>query len=334
VILITGGTGHIGNVLVRELLALGEKARVLVLPGEDLEPLQGLDVEIVQGDVLQPATLERALENVEMVYHLAGIISIMPRKDDLVHQVNVEGTRNLLQAARGKVRRLVYTSSIHALGRPPHGVIIDESLPFDPENTAGEYDRSKAQASLMVLKAAREGMDAVIVCPTGVIGPYDFRESEVGRLISGAADGKPQYWLHGGYDFVDVRDVARGMILACRKGRSGETYILGCERISIKRIYETIVEITGIRAVRLHIPTWLARLASRVAVAYYRVSRTRPIFTPYSLETVLSNSTISWAKASRELGYSPRSLRESIADTIEWMKAHKRPWRKNLFHRQ
>jgi len=333
VILVTGGTGHIGNVLVRELLVQGENVRVLALPGEDLEPLRGLDVEIVHGDVLQPATLECALENVDVVYHLAGIISIMPRKDDLVHRVNVDGTRNLLQAARGKIRRLVYTSSIHALGRPPHGVLIDESLPFDPENTSGEYDRSKAQASLLVLKAAGEGMDAVIVCPTGVIGPYDFRESEVGRLISGAAGGKPQYWMQGGYDFVDVRDVARGMILACRKGRSGETYILGCEHITLKRIYETIVEITGIRAVRLHIPTGLARLAARAAVAYYQISRTRPIFTPYSLETVLSNSTISWAKASRELGYSPRSLRESIADTIDWMKVHKRTWRTSPSHR-
>jgi dihydroflavonol-4-reductase len=186
----------------------------------------------------------------------------------------------------------------------------------------------------MVQKASREGLDAVIVCPTGVIGPYDFRESEIGRLILSAAHGKLQFWLKGGYDFVDVRDVARGMILACRKGRSGETYILGCEHITVKRIFETIVEITGMRAMCLYIPTGLARLAARVAAVYYTITRTRPIFTPYSLETVLSNSAISWAKASRELGYSPRSLRESIADTIKWMNAYKGKWRTAHPHRR
>lgn len=170
-ILVTGATGHIGNVLVRKLLEQGKKVRALIWRGEDTSPLRGLDVESVEGDVLDPESLKAAFRGVDEVYHLAGIISIMPGQNPFVWRVNVEGTRNVLEAARrNNIRRLIYTSSIHALRRAPHGKVIDESLPFDPNNPYGAYDRSKAEASLEVQKTAREGLEAVIVCPTGVIG--------------------------------------------------------------------------------------------------------------------------------------------------------------------
>jgi dihydroflavonol-4-reductase len=152
-ILVTGATGHIGNVLIRKLLDQGEKVRALIWRGEDTTPLKGLDVEQVVGDILDPASLEPAMHGVETVYHLAGIISIMPGRNPLVWRVNVEGTRNVLEAARhARIRRLVYTSSIHAIARAPHGVMMDESLGFDQNNPYGEYDRSKAAASLEVQK--------------------------------------------------------------------------------------------------------------------------------------------------------------------------------------
>jgi dihydroflavonol-4-reductase len=323
-ILVTGGTGHIGNVLVKELLARGEQVRVLVLPNEDRSPLEGCAVEWVEGNVLDQATLEQAAQGVDVIYHLAGIISISPGQDEMVNRVNVDGTRNLLNAALfQKVRRIIYTSSIHAITRPPHGTTITETLPFDPENEAGEYDRSKARGSLEVLKAVSRGQDCVIVCPTGVIGPYDYRLSEIGKLILDTASGKTQYEIDGAYDFVDVRDVVDGMILACEKGRTGESYILGGERITVREIYDTIIEVTGIRRNRVKIPKRVARFAAHLALPWYRLTRSKPVFTPYSLETVFSNSDISTQKARLELGYSPRSLKGSISDAIDWFKLHK-----------
>ncbi|RME89939.1 MAG: NAD-dependent epimerase/dehydratase family protein [Anaerolineae bacterium] len=318
-VLVTGATGHIGNVLVRKLLQRGAHVRALILPGEDTISLADLDVEFVEGDVLDLPRLLEVFEGMEIVYHLAGVISILPGDDPFVWRVNVEGTRNVLAAARrAGVKRLVYTSSIHALKRVPHGTVIDESVPFDPDNPYGVYDRSKAVASLEVLRAAQEGLDAVIVCPTGVIGPYDYRRSEMGEVIRGALRNTPQLYVNGAYDFVDVRDVAEGLILAAERGRRGESYILSGQRISVRYLLETVREITGLRFPTVRIPTSLARFLTRFTPAYYRWTGKTPRFTPYSLEVLESNSLISHAKATRELGYRPRALFESLSDTVRW----------------
>ena len=317
--LVTGATGHIGNVLVRSLLEKGEKVRALIWRGEDRTPLKDLDVECVEGDVLDPASLEKAIQGVDKIYHLAGIISIMPGKNEIVQRVNVEGTRNMLTIAqRTGVRRFVYTSSIHAITRAPHGREINEDLPFDTDNPAGVYDRSKAEASLEVQEAARQGLNAVIVCPTGVIGPYDYRGSEMGQVILEAIGTRPQFYVDGAYDFVDVRDVAQGMILASEKGRRGESYILSGERISVFNLMDTVRQITGLHFPSIKIPFNLAVFAAQFTPLYYRLTHTKPRFTPYSLTTLQSNSNISNAKARRELGYKPRSLRDSLVDTIRW----------------
>jgi dihydroflavonol-4-reductase len=317
--LVTGATGHIGNALVRELLSSGQRVRALVLPGEDMAPLQGLEVEIIEGDILDLEALRRACMDVRDVYHLAGVISILPGRNEVMQRVNVQGTLNVLQVAReANIRRLVYTSSIHAIQRAPHGVSIDESLPFDLHNPVGAYDRSKAEASQAVQAAAEGGLDAVIVCPTGVIGPYDYRRSEMGQLILDCASGRPQVYVDGAYDFVDVRDVAAGVLSAGQIGRSGETYILSGERITVRRLLESIWEISGKRFAGFKIPLSLARFVAVFSPLYYRLAHLRPRLTPYSLATLRSNSNISSAKARRELGYQPRSLRESLADTVSW----------------
>lgn len=318
-ILVTGATGHIGNVLIRELIRTGERVRALVLPGETCQPLEGLEVEIVEGDVLDPESLRKAFSDIRLAFHLAGIISIMPGENRIVLRVNVEGTENVLHAARDAgVSRLVYTSSIHAFYRAPQGITIDESLPFDSENPVGVYDRSKAQASLLVLEAVKQGLDAVIVCPTGVIGPHDYLESEMGTLIRDASESKPQIYVEGAYDFVDVRDVAQGMLLASKNGIAGEVYILSGEQITVKQLIDTVQEISGNRSVRLKFPLWLARLIAFYTPTYYTLTKSRPRFTPYSLKTITSNSVISSQKARNELGYAPRSLRQSIMDTVLW----------------
>jgi dihydroflavonol-4-reductase len=317
--LVTGATGHIGNVLVRKLLEQGKKVRALIWRGEDTSSIRDLELERVEGDVLDPESLRPALEGVDTVYHLAGLISIMPGRQPFVWKVNVEGTRNVLEAARrANVRRLVYTSSIHAIQRAPHGVEMDETLGFDPNNPYGEYDRSKAAASLEVQKAAQSDLDAVIACPTGVIGPYDFRGSEMGEVIRGAAEAKPMFYVEGAYDFVDVRDVADGLIAAAKHGCRGESYILGGHKISVRDLLKTVRQVTGKAFASIKIPFSLAEFAAKFTPWYYQRTKAKPRFTPYSLEVLQSNANISHAKARRELGYKPRPVIETIADTVRW----------------
>jgi dihydroflavonol-4-reductase len=215
------------------------------------------------------------------------------------------------------MEKVVYTSSIHAIQRAEDGV-IDESLPYDSDNPYGAYDRSKAEATLEVLNATRAGLDAVVVCPTGVIGPYDFRGSMMGAVIHDAAAAKPSFYVDGAYDFVDVRDVADGLIAASETGKRGESYIFSGTKISVRYLLETVREITGRGFFQLKIPFDLAKFAAYFTPMYYRLAHATPRFTPYSLEVLKSNSNISHAKATRELGYRPRSIYETISDTVKW----------------
>lgn len=323
-ILVTGATGHIGNVLVRKLLDSGKNVRALILSGESRLPLRGLEIEQVVGDITQPATLEKAFKGIDTVYHLAGMISILPGYYALLRRINVQGTIHVINACvNAGVRRLVYTSSIHALAHAPQGVIIDEKIPYDPENPFGDYDRTKAEATLAVLKAAHDGLDAVIVCPTGVIGPYDYRKSEMGQLILDCVEEKPQLYVDGAYDFVDVRDVVDGLVIASENGQSGGSYILSGEQISVSSMLDMLQTTGGLRFLKIRLPMSLARFAAYFTPTFYRLTHTKPRFTPYSLEVLESNSLISHEKARNELGYSPRSLRVSLADTINWFRENR-----------
>ena len=323
-IVITGATGHIGNVLVRKLLARGEKVRAIVPDFEDALPLQGLNVEKYTADLRQPESLIKAFDGAEVVYHLAGAISILPGKKKFLEEVNLQGTRNVIDACiKTGVKRLIYTSSIHAIREPPQGTVIDESCPFDPEEVVGDYAKSKAKATLEVCKAVEKGLDAVIVCPTGVVGPYDFRHSEIGQMIIDFMQKRLKAYIDGAYDFVDVRDVAFGHILACERGKSGEAYILSGERITISQLLNMLEEITGVKAPRLKIPIWLARFVALFTTLHYLRTGAKPRLTSYSIYTLQSNSFISSEKAKKELGYSPRPLRQSIEDTVKWFMERK-----------
>lgn len=323
-ITVTGATGHIGNVLLRELLSRGEIVRALVLPNEDMTPLNGLKVEIIHGDIRDITSLLKAFHGADTVYHLASVISILPGKKLLLNSVNVEGTKNVIEAClKTGVKRLVYTSSIHAVKEPPHGIVIDESFPYDPTTVLGDYAKSKAQATLEVQKGIERGLDAVIVCPTGVIGPYDFKISEMGQLFQDFMGRKLKMYIDGAYDFVDVRDVARGIVLAGEKGQCGESYILSGQRITIRDLLSILQQLTGIKAPSFKAPIWLARLAGIMATPFYRLTKTKPLFTAYSVDVLKSNSFISSAKASHKLGYSTRPIIESITDTVAWLKARK-----------
>jgi dihydroflavonol-4-reductase len=319
-VMVTGATGHIGNVLIRQLIKEGDNVRAMVLPSDDDSSIRDLKIEIVQGDICNLDSMMSATQNIDTVYHLAGIIALTSDNPDLVYKVNLDGTKNVISAClTNKVKKLVYTSTIHAIAEPPQGIKIDETCPFSPDDVKGIYAKSKALASLEIKKAVEEGLDAVIVCPTGVIGPYDYRVSEMGQVFIDFMQGRIPVYPAGGYDFADVRDVGNGMILAGKKGRKGESYILSGEYISVKDLLHTLADITGKKAPILKLPIWVGKIVGKMAPIYYRIVGGKPIFSNVSLDTLLSNSLISSAKARTELGFTTRPIKESITDSINWL---------------
>jgi dihydroflavonol-4-reductase len=322
-VIVTGATGHIGNVLVRELTAKGITVRALVLPNERPVSISQLPIEMVRGDVTDYASLQKAFDGVTCVYHLAGIVTIGSGKRKILQKVNVEGTGNVIRACFEKgVKRLVYTSSIHAFPELPHGQILVETKDFDERKVRGDYAKSKALATKMVLDAAQNGLDTVILHPTGVIGPYEYQLSNMGQLMVDFMKRRLFAYIDGTYDFVDVRDVVQGIISASEKGRPGENYILSGEQITVKRLLEHLENATGLKAPRIKIPIWFAKATAPLSELYYMVLQQQPLYTSYSIETLYSNSLASHNKAENELGYKTRPIQEAIFDTVSWLKDH------------
>ncbi len=320
-IVVIGATGHLGNNLVRALVRRNHRVRCLVLPGESLVPLGGLDVEIVEGDVRDIECLYQAFDGADTVFHLASIISLLPGRTKLLEEVNVKGAKNVAQAClKTGVRRLVYTSSIHALVEPPIGQVIDETMPCDPDRISMEYSKSKARATLEVMDVISQGLDGVIVMPTGVIGPYDFKPSATGQMLLDYASGKIPVRIEGGYDFVDVRDVAEGHILVAEKGRTGEKYILSGEWMSVDDILHEVAKVTNAPFPRWKVPGNLALTVARMITSYCMLTGAKVLINQDSVSTLMGNSLISSEKARRELGYTSRPLRQTIRDTLEWFR--------------
>lgn len=317
-ILVTGATGHLGNVLVRSLVSSQLKVRAMVAPFEDTKPLEGLEVEIVRGDIRDAKFVESACKGVENVYHLAAVISILGKRKS-VYDVNVVGTQNVIQAClRNKVQKLIYVSSIHAFSEPKCGSLIDESVPIDPKKTVGNYAKSKAIATLEVLRATKEGLYAVVICPTGVVGPYDWRVSEMGNLLLLYSKNLLRVGIDGSFDFVDVRDVASLLIEACKRARNGELFIASGEYITIRAFVQILRKIRPARSVDLFLPSYIAYPLSIFTSAYYLAKKRKPLLTPYSVHTLTRNYVYSSQKAKNELGYSPRPLYESLKDALRW----------------
>ena len=321
-IVVTGATGHIGNVLVRELITRGQTVRAFVLPDDDCRPLHGLNTEIAYGDVTDLQSLESAFSGADLVFHLAGIVTIMSRMKNVLNQVNVGGVRNVVAACRTTgVGRLIYTSSIHAIAEPPHGTAIDETQPFNPDRVLGDYARSKARATLLLLdEVSKGGLNATICCPTGIIGPWDYGISNIGQLILDFASGHLKSYVRGAYDFVDVRDVARGLILSAEKGQSGRHYILSGAQVQVPELMKELERNIGYPAPTYEIPPSIARAAGVLATIYYRLIRRRPVFTAYSIDVLRSNSQVSSARAREELGFIARAWQDSIRDHIDWFR--------------
>lgn len=318
---VTGATGHLGNVLVRALCARGERVRAVLAPGDLVEPLAGLPVEHATADVRDAAALEAAFSGAERVFHLAGLVSITAGFEARMHEVNVEGTRAVVRACRAAgVRRLVHTGSVHALTEPRSGVLTEEAG-FDPRLASGAYGKSKAWACREVQEAARAGLvDAVLALPTGVLGPFDFRLSEMGQLLRTLERGGVPFVLAGGHDFVDVRDVAEGLIAAAERGRRGEAYLLSGGYVGLRELARWATRESGAR-VPPALPLWLARVLAVPAPLYERATGRRALLTPYAVHAVSAPFTVSHEKASRELGFAPRPLEESVRDALAWHRA-------------
>jgi dihydroflavonol-4-reductase len=316
-VVVTGAGGHIGANLVRALMAQNRPTRCLVhVHGQ---ALGGLDAEVVKGDIRDLDSLCRAFEGADIVYHLAGCISLSMDDWPWLESVNVIGTRNVIEACRlTGVRRLVHFSSIHALVQEPYSVPVDESRPLVDSRRCPPYDLSKAAGEKEVRQAIGKGLDAVIIYPTAIIGPHDYQLSYFGEaLLLLARHGLPSL-VTGGFDWVDVRDVVAGAILAEKKAPPGAAYLLSGHWISMRDIAAMVADITGVPAPWLVCPLWLAHLGAPFIKAVSRLNGQRPLYTGVSLRALRSNRHISHARATRELGYQPRPFRETLLDTLRW----------------
>ena len=302
-------------------MARGARVRAVVPETEDRSCLAGLDVEFRSGDVRNFESLCNAFADAAVVYHLAGIVSITGDRGGRLRAVNVTGTRNAVRAALAAgVRRFVYTSSVHALPEPPCGVPLRETVQFDPARVLGDYARSKAEASREVLEGVRAGLDAVLVFPSGIIGPFDYRPSEMGQLLLDFCTGRLPAYVDGEYDFVDVRDVARALVAAAGRGRTGEGYLVSGHRITVRELLGALRHLTGIRGPRLRLPLWVAQAGVPFARAWCALRHRRPLFTSYSLKVLRSNCLMDRSKAETELGHRPRPILETIAAALEWFR--------------
>ena len=318
--IVTGATGHIGCALIRELCRKGYDVTAFILPGDRADAIREEPVKIITGDVCNPYDTVRAFSGFDVVFHLAGMIAIDSSKRKRMRKINVDGTRNVIRACKiAKVKRLVYVSSVHAIREPAKGSCVFETDRFDPKNVKGDYAKTKAEATRLVLEAAKEGLDAVVVHPSGVIGPYEYSLSNIGQLMVDTINGGLKAYIDGAYNFVDVRDVARGIRLAAEKGGRGECYILSGEVVTVKKMLDIITKAAGKKPVRTKLPYWLAMATAPLSELYYKAVKRKPLYTAYSIYTLRTNCHFNCSKAMKELGYRFRPAAESLADAVEWL---------------
>lgn len=324
--LLTGAAGNLGYHVVCRLLEQNADLRALVLPGDRAAGGLPAGVERVEGDILNLADLRRFFavpEGTEIVViHMAAIVTTYTGFVRKVYEVNVTGTRNLVSlCVEHKVKKLVYVSSSSVIPELPEGRTMSEIPDFDPEKVVGFYSKTKAEASRLVMDAVRnQGLNASIVFPTGMCGPRDSARSHFSQFLIDFSKGKLPAGVPGGFDAVDVRDVAEGIVLCAEKGRAGEGYILGNRYIPLKELFREIHEQTGAKEVKLMLPVWLAKAVIPFCELYYRLRKRPPVFTNVALYNLIRNNNYSSEKARRELGYTVRSFKETIADTLRWMK--------------
>lgn len=313
---VTGAYGLVGTNLVRSLIDLGAKVRAVdIARGPSLD---GLDVEYQKADVLDPESLSRAFEGVEVVIHLAAMVSITGDPTGHVWKVNTEGPRNAARAAlECGARRFVHCSSVHAFDLERCGPSLDEQGPRAVGDHAPVYDRSKYAGEQGVRSVIEDGLDAVIVNPTGVIGPHDHAPSRMGEAILRFRDGAIPVNVGGGFDFVDVRDLVAGVIAAIERGRTGANYLLSGTRITMKELGRLVADHCGSRVPRLDVPLALVEPFGSLVLRLTPANQV-PLVTPDALHALRYSPSVSHFAATTELGYAARPIHCTVADTLDW----------------
>jgi dihydroflavonol-4-reductase len=323
--LVTGATGFVGSAVARALLARGESVRVMARAGGDRRNLEGLKVEIVEGDLRDEAARKKAVHGAASLYHVAADYRLWTRDPAAMFAINVEAAEGLLrEAADAGVSRMIYTSSVATLGQFADGREADEVTPVTAADMIGPYKRSKFDAEIRVRALAQAGLPIVIVNPTAPVGPRDVKPTPTGRTIIEAAAGRMPAFVDTGLNLVHVDDVARGHVLAHDKGVIGERYVLGAENLTLQQILTRIAAHVNRKPPTMQIPNAAIMPIAYAAEFFARVFNTgEPFVTVDGLKLARKRMFFSSAKAARDLGYTARSVDEALADAITWFRAHK-----------
>lgn len=316
---ITGASGHIGASLTRELLKRNYDLRVL--EHNDSKGFENLNVEIIKGDINDISSLSKFCNGLDIVFHLAAKISIGLNSYDYIKLINFVGTQNIVnECKKANVRRLIYFSSIHALQHYPLDKPLDETRPL-VINSHIAYEQTKAMAEQWVLQQISDNFDIIVLNPTSIIGPYDFKPSLMGQMMIKFYKGKLPLLVPGGYDWVDVRDVAMAAANAIKQGRSGERYIVSGQWETIEELSRLINKVCEKNNFLLVIPLALAKLALPFISAWSKLTKSTPLYTKQSLTIINNvNKNIRNDKAKKELNFNPRPLSDTIKDTMQWFK--------------
>lgn len=318
---VTGASGHIGANLIRELL--GRAYQVVVLVRHSSDAFEGLDVVKINGDILNAESLRLAFTGVDQVYHLAAHISIESGDKKKLQQVNVEGTRHVLEACQSQgVATLIHFSSVHALNPEPlDQAVTEDNAPLGEQVTGGgDYDYSKAAAERLIKQNQCKTLGTRIIYPTGVFGPHDFKRSLFGQALIKMAQGSLPALVSGGFDWVDARDVAWGAVEAAEKGKDGDRFLLSGHYLSMSEVAAVVAELTGVAAPLLTCPTWLASIFAPLMGAWSKLMGQSPLYTRDSLAALSTNKVMSHQYAATQLGYAPRPFRHSMVDTMAFYK--------------
>ncbi len=320
-VLVSGANGFVGSAVVRALVRRGYAVRAMVRAASDTRNLEGTAAETVQGDLLDPFSLEHALQGCRGLFHVAADYRLWARDPHAIRVANVRGTHNILRAARRcGVERIVHTSSVATLGLHEDDTPADEETPARLAEMIGEYKRSKFLAEALARRCADSGQDVVIVNPAAPIGPRDRKPTPTGRMILDAARGHMPAYVDTGLCVVHVDDVAEGHVLAFERGRSGRRYLLGGDNLSLKAILAEVARSAGRRAPWLKLPHAAVLPVAHVAEAWASISGREPSITVAGVQLAKHRMYFSSSRAEAELGYRARPAREALADAIQWFR--------------
>ena len=320
-IFLTGATGFIGGHLLKALVTEGAKVRCLVRKSSSRRNLKGLPVEEVEADLRAPNLLREVMTGCDLVFHCAADYRLYARDKSELYDTNVEGTRNVMKiASETGVRRVVYTSSVGALGLHPDGTPADESTPVTLKDMVGHYKKSKFLAERVADEWVAKGLPVVIVNPSTPVGEGDLKPTATGKMIVDFLKRRVPGYVDTGLNLVDVRDVAQGHLLAAQKGRVGEKYILGNRNMSLEEIFTTLAEISGLPAPKFEIPHWLPMGVAAVETTFCRLTGFEPRVPLESVKLSRHKMYFDSSKAVRELGMPQTPVEEALRRAVDWFR--------------